>query len=153
MMKYPNFSPSAIFLISFGIALLLSWTHPWHVSLFMNDETMRLSGLVILLISFILNTFAYKEFKKSLTPHAPFSTPTVLIHNGIFSFSRNPVYLALVLSQCGLGFVFDSVWLIIASIVLLTVLHYVIIADEEKVLGDTFKERYTDYKKRTRRWL
>ena len=153
MMKYPNFSPSAIFLITFGVALLLSWIHPWHVSLFMNNDTMRLSGLVILLLSFILNTLAYREFKKSLTPHAPFSTPKVLLQKGIFAFSRNPVYLALVLSQCGLGFVFDSVWLIIASIVLLIVLDYVIIVDEEKVLENTFKESYTNYKKRTRRWL
>ena len=119
----------------------------------MDEGNIRLTGVVILLISLTLNILADREFKKSLTPHAPFTTPNALIQKGIFALSRNPVYIALVLSQFALGFVFDTVWLLLGSVVLLILLHYVIVLDEEKMLESIFKERYRDYKKLTRRWL
>lgn len=131
----------------------LSWVQPWHLSLYMDDEMIRLTGLVFLFTSLTLNTLAYREFKKSLTPHAPFTTPKVLIQKGVFTFSRNPVYLALVLSQFGLGFIFGTVWLLLGSLILLTVLHYVVVADEEKILESIFKNDYVRYKQHTRRWL
>lgn len=131
----------------------LSWVQPWHLSLCMDDEMIRLTGLVFLFTSLTLNTLAYREFKKSLTPHAPFTTPKVLIQKGVFTFSRNPVYLALVLSQFGLGFIFGTVWLLLGSLILLTVLHYVVVADEEKILESIFKNDYVRYKQHTRRWL
>lgn len=153
-MKYIRLlSPSALFLITFVTAMSFSWLYPWHLSLFIDYKMIRMTGVVILLTGLTLNILAYREFKKSLTPHAPFSTPKVLIQKGIFTFSRNPVYLALVLSQFGLGLVFDTVWLLLGSILLLIMLHYVIIPDEEKILESTFKEDYLHYQQDTRRWI
>lgn len=152
-MKYPKLSPSALFLITFATAMSLSWVHPWHLSLYMDDEIIRLTGLVFLFTSLTLNILAYREFKKFLTPHAPFTTPKVLMQKGVFTLSRNPVYLALVLSQFGLGFVVDTVWLLLGSLILLTVLHSVVVADEEKILESIFKNDYVRYKQHTRRWM
>lgn len=119
----------------------------------MDDETMRLSGLVLLLAGLTLNTLAYREFKKYLTPHAPFMKPKVLIKNGVFAVSRNPVYLALVLSECGLAFVFDSLWFLFNAAILWIVLDTVIVRDEEKILDSIFNQDYKNYKKMTRRWI
>lgn len=152
-MKYPDLSPSVLFFITLIIGIFLSWLNPWHLSLYLEKETLRLAGLTVLFISILLNAFAYRMFKKHLTPHAPFKNPLVLIQKGIFSLSRNPVYLALVLSQCGLGFVFDTVWLLLTAFILLILLQYLIVLGEEKVLERRFKKSYEDYKKGTRRWL
>jgi len=152
-MKYPDLSPSVLFFITLIIGIFLSWMKPWHWSLYLGNETLRWSGLAILFISILLNTLAYRMFKKHLTPHTPFGIPTVLIDRGIFSLTRNPVYLALVLSQCGLGFVFDTVWLLLSAVVLLIMLDIVIIPDEEKILEGTFLKDYEEYKNNTRRWL
>jgi protein-S-isoprenylcysteine O-methyltransferase Ste14 len=119
----------------------------------MDDTAVRLMGVVILITSLMINILAYREFKKFLTPHTPFVKPKVLIQNGIFALSRNPVYLALVLSECGLAFVFDTLWLLISAAVLLIVIDAVIIQGEEKVLKSTFNKDYEYYKKKTRRWL
>lgn len=152
-MKYPKLSPSALFLITFTTAMSLSWVHPWHLSLYMDDKMIRLTGLVFLFTSLTLNILAYREFKKSLTPHAPFTTPKVLMQKGVFTFSRNPVYLALVLSQYGLGFVFDTVWLLLTALILLILLQYLIVLNEEKILERRFKKSYEHYKKTTRPWI
>lgn len=152
-MKYPELSPSVLFLSTLSTGIFISWIQPWHLSLYLQNRVIQSVGLFLLVISLILNTLAYREFKKSRTPHAPFAIPTVLIDRGIFSFSRNPVYLALVISHGGLGFVFDTVWLLIAALILLALLHCFIIPEEEKVLARTFKERYEHYKQHTRRWF
>lgn len=153
MKHFKQLSPSSLFLITFTAGIFFSWIYPWHLSLFVDQEVLRLSGVVILLTSLILNILSHREFKKSHTPHAPFSTPKVLIQNGVFSFSRNPVYLALVLSQFGLGFVFDTIWLLMSTLILWTLLDYMVIPDEEKILESRFNVEYISYKQHTRRWF
>ncbi len=152
-MKYPKLSPTVLFLITIIMGMLLSWIKPWHWSLYLEYTVARSIGLVLLVTSFLLNTLAYREFKKSRTPHAPFMKPKVLITNGVFSVSRHPVYLALVLSECGLAFIFDSLWLLVTGVLLWGLLDSVIVRDEEKVLHSTFDQKYQNYMKMTRRWI
>jgi len=146
-------TPSVLFLITFFSGFVLSLIQPWHLTYYMDDTVVRLTGIVLLFTSLMINILAYRKFKKFLTPHAPFVKPKVLIQNGVFALSRNPVYLALVLSMCGLAFVFDTFWLFLSAAVLLTVLDTVIIPGEEKILKGAFYKDYEDYKNKTRRWL
>lgn len=152
-MKYPKLSPSVLFLITLVIGMFLSWLQPWYLTQYLEHTVVQPIGFVLLIISLILNTLAYREFKKSQTPHAPFMKPKVLIKNGVFSVSRNPVYLALVLTEFGLAFILDMVWFLPSALILWMTLHYLIIPDEEKILERIFKEKYTHYKQHTRRWF
>lgn len=149
----PKLSPSALFLMTFAVGIVLSWYMPWHASLLVNVSLLPFLGIVLLLVSLILNTLSYRAFQKHNTPYAPFSEPQMLIQKGIFGLSRNPVYLALILSQLGLAFVFDNIWLVLGSVVLYFALDYLIVPQEEKILAHTFKETYLRYKRVTRRWL
>jgi len=146
-------TPSVFYLITFFSGFVLSLIQPWHLTYYMDDTVVRLTGIVLLFTSLMINILAYRKFKKFLTPHAPFVKPKVLIQNGVFALSRNPVYLALVLSMCGLALVFDTFWLFLSAAVLLTVLDTVIIPGEEKILKGAFYKDYEDYKNKTRRWL
>ena len=152
-MKDIRVSPSVLFIVTSFLGFIISWVLPWRMTQYIDYKVIQVLGLTLLYISLILNILAYKMFKDHSTPHAPFSLPTELIVQGVFDFSRNPVYLALVLSQCGLGFIFDTVWLLVMSILLLISLHYFIVLDEEKLLEARFKEKYKRYKERTRRWF
>ncbi len=152
-MKYLRFSPSVLFLITLLIGMFLSWVQPWHWTSYLEYVVVQSIGLILLFISLLLNTLAYREFKRYHTPHAPFMQPKVLIQNGVFSVSRHPVYLALVLSECGLAFVFDSVWVLFIAVLLWGLLDIFIVRDEEKILNSTFKKEYIHYKKMTRRWI
>ena len=140
-------------MITLLVGLFLSRVHPWHLTPYLEYAVLRSIGIVLLLISLILNVLAYRAFRNALTPHAPFMKPKVLIKNGIFAVSRNPIYLALVLSEFGLAFVFDSIWLLVTALLLWVVLDRLIVRDEEKMLHSTFNQEYISYKKMTRRWL
>ena len=152
-MKQSKLTPSALFLITFVSGLVLSWIQPWHFTLYLEYTVVQSIGVVLLFISLILNSLAYREFKKSVTSHAPFIKPKVLIKNSVFSLSRNPVYLALILAESGLAFVFDTIWILFTAGILWIILDIIIVGPEEKVLENTFKHEYENYKKMTRRWL
>lgn len=152
-MKSRKISPSVLFLMTFTIGLFLSWKLPWHWTPYLEYIVIQFIGLVLLSISLLFNTLAYRKFKRYHTPHAPFMIPKVLIQNGVFSLSRHPVYLALVLSECGLAFVFDSVWFVFTAVLLWVLLDTVIVPAEEKILNSTFNQEYINYKRMTRRWL
>lgn len=152
-MKQTKITPSLLFLITFITGLFLSWIKPWNFTPYIESDIIQLIGIVILLSSFLINIFAYREFKKSLTPHAPFVKPKVLIQKGIFALSRNPVYLALVLAESGLAFILDTPWLLFSTVILFIMLDIFIVRDEEKVLHSLFKEDYEYYQTKTRKWV
>lgn len=152
-MKKTKLTPVFMFMITFVSGLILTWFYPYHLSSYIDGSVVRLTGISLLVCSLILNVLAYREFKKSYTPYEPFMEPKKLIENGIFSLSRNPVYLALVLSQAGLAFIFDMMWLILTTLLLWILLDSIIVRDEEKLLEITFLGRYKKYKRKTRRWL
>ena len=134
-------------------ACILEWWIPLHFTEFMDYNTVRLIGVMFLFLSLFLNIISYRAFKKFQTPYSPFSTPRVLIQRGIFRFSRNPVYLALIISQLGIGLILNSIWMLISSAFLMILLDRYIITKEEQCLMNHFPEQYKDYKSKTRRWI
>ena len=152
-MKQLRVAPTVLFLITFALGFILLWIHPWQLTLYIKSQLVQVIGITLLLTSLILNTLAYRAFKKAFTPHAPFEEAKVLITNSVFSLSRNPVYLALVLSQCGMAFVFDSVWIVISSLLLIILLQFLVIKEEENMLQELFEKSYEAYKQKTRRWI
>lgn len=76
-----------------------------------------------------------------------------LVIGGIYQISRNPIYLgdALLIAgaTCWLG---QPVGLIVVALFVLFIDGFQIPA-EERALGRLFGERYTDYRRDTRRWL
>ena len=76
-----------------------------------------------------------------------------LVTSGPYAFSRNPMYMGLVLVYSGLVCLFAVTWA--APILLLLILYTQVgvIAPEERYLDRTFGDTYRVYRKRVRRWL
>lgn len=93
------------------------------------------------------------ELRRHRTPVEPWQTPSMLVTSGIYSFSRNPIYLALTVALTGFAVMFDTWWLIVSAAVLWIVLDRVVIRGEERLVGATFPEEYAAYRGRVSRWL
>ena len=76
-----------------------------------------------------------------------------IISNGPFRYSRNPSYVALVLSATGLGLVLNSVPVLAGVPLGFIVLAYWVVPAEERYLAAVLKDHYTAYLARVRRWL
>src|SRR5262249_49201394 len=78
---------------------------------------------------------------------------TALVVNGIYRWSRNPIYLAMPLAYVGLAIAAGSAWAIALLIPLLVAMNIGVISREERHLEREFGDAYRAYKSRVRRWL
>ena len=83
----------------------------------------------------------------------PRDPTTAIVVEGPFRFSRNPLYLSLILAYLGITLLVNALWPLLLLPPLLVVLHWGVIAREERYLEAKFGESYRVYKARVRRWL
>ena len=110
-------------------------------------------GLVPVAIGVTLALSGARLFRRAGTAIEPWGTPSALVVEGPYRFSRNPMYLGLALSLLGLAVWLGTLtpFLVIPLFVwLITVLF---IRPEEQRLEDRFGSRYLAYKARVHRWV
>ena len=78
---------------------------------------------------------------------------TALVTAGMYRYSRNPMYLGLVLLTLAATMFFGT-WLgIVIIVAFIFLLNFLQIIPEEEALLDIFGEEYVEYKKKVRRWI
>jgi protein-S-isoprenylcysteine O-methyltransferase Ste14 len=87
------------------------------------------------------------------TTYHPHKKPTALVVSGPYRFSRNPMYLSILLSLTGFAFLFGHAAPFAVPPLCAAAITRVFIRREEKLLEAKFGEQYRDFIKRTRRWL
>ena len=86
--------------------------------------------------------------------NVPTNMPTRSIADtGPYRFTRNPIYLAMMLGLVGLAIAFDSLWLLVMLVPFFLVIRYGVVAREEAYLERKFGKIYRRYRARVRRWL
>ncbi len=143
--------------VVFGIPLLASIILQWLVPLSLPEgiPTVVLIplgiALVIAGISFIL--LARREFARTSQSMEPGHPISHVIRTGVFSVSRNPLYLGIVMTLSGGAFVFNALWILIFLVPSIILCHYILIASEERYLERKFGKEYLEYTASVRRWL
>lgn len=95
---------------------------------------------------------AFRRAKTTMNPMKP-DTTSSLVTSGVFGFTRNPMYLSLVIYLIAWA-VYLSSWP--ALFVLPAFVLYIDrfqIAPEERTMSSLFGSEYVAYKGRVRRWL
>ena len=109
-------------------------------------------GLVPLLLGFLLISQARDELEKYDTPHN-FSPSTILVKSGVFNFSRNPMYLGMILTLVGIAILFQNPFSLLAPAFFFLVIELKFIPFEEEKMTAEIGESYLQYKQNVRRWL
>lgn len=105
------------------------------------------------LCGFALTASSAFYFKKSATAIRPFETSTALVKGGPYRFTRNPMYLGMVLILIGTAIYLGSLtpWFVIP--VFFLIIQEWFIKHEEPFLENIFGKEYQDYKCKVRRWI
>ena len=109
---------------------------------------MIISGLIIILSAIIL----FKKYQTTITPLNP-SNATKLITDGIYKFSRNPMYLGLLLVLVGISIILNLTGGFFFILLFILYINLFQIIPEENAMVDLFKDEFLEYKKNVRRWI
>ena len=109
---------------------------------------MIISGLIIILSAIIL----FKKYQTTISPLNP-SNATKLITDGIYKFSRNPMYLGLLFVLFGISIILNPTGGLFLIPLFILYLNIFQIVPEENAMVDLFKDEFLEYRKNVRRWI
>ncbi len=143
-MKWIDIPP--VWLFGFAILTLLSKS-------VISMTAFPLVGGVVVLVGLALMVAAVLRMWQAKTTPIPHMQPSALVADGIFAFSRNPIYLgdAIVLGGLAIRWGAPLGLLLIPAFVWVIAQRF--IKAEEARLQAGFGAAFADYCKKTRRWL
>lgn len=80
-------------------------------------------------------------------------TPTYLLTQGPYRFTRNPMYIAELMLWLGWAIFYGSFIIFIALLVMAPLMNKRVVAREERDLEARFGESFLEYKNRVPRWI
>lgn len=101
----------------------------------------------------MLMALAVMEFRKHRTTLIPHETPERMIQSGIFSRTRNPIYLGDVMLLAGFILSWDAVLSLPLIPIFMWVLEKRFVLPEENRLRRSFRMDFARYADKTRRWF
>ncbi len=149
-MKALKITPPVYLFLSIAIMLLLHFLLPKTRVL---PFPWNLFGIIPLVLGIFMNLVADRSFKKNKTTVKPLEESTALITDGVFRFSRHPMYLGFVLILLGITSLMGSLTPYIIVFGFAVFMHLVFIKFEEIKLEKTFGEAWLRYKRKVRQWI
>ena len=126
----------------------------WLIAPPVRAVTIDVLGLIPLLMGIALLLWCVREFyvagRGTLAPWTP---PQHLVVTGLYRFSRNPMYVAVVLILVGWTIVFRSWPLAVYALAIGVGFHVRVILGEEPWLARTFGDEWLRYKSQVPRWF
>ena len=150
MMSHKPPHPSAYFLGALAAMLALHLYWPvWQVS----GAWIGYAGLVLVGLGLGMNIWAASAFQQAGTPVKPFTPCKALVTQGVYRYSRNPMYLGMLLILAGLWASLGSLSPGLVFPPLVWVLQTRFIGVEERQLEDSLGEAFRAYRSKVRRWF
>lgn len=145
-----DFRPPRIALFLVVIAALLHWATPLN---YINVYSSHMFGAILGLVGFTMMIWGWWLFKKHGVAICPTSATARLVTHAIYRFTRNPMYLGLILMLVGLAIYVGTSPFYLAAVAFFVVINWVFCPYEEAKLVNVFGQEYLNYKSRVRRWL
>ena len=142
--------PPVLFLILLAALGILWAVHPVGMNI-RPDAAMPWD--VPLALGIVILIWARVHFKKKDAEIHTFREPKSLVSDGIFRFSRNPMYLGFSLILLGAAFFVNTWCALLAPLAFLLAANFWYIPHEERTLRSIFGKAYDDYAWSVRRWI
>ncbi len=110
-------------------------------------------GLVLIALGAIINMWAVRLLLEKNTTLEFHGMASVLVTDGPYRLSRNPVYLGSIFVCLGLAILLGSLTAIVFPAALFWILNALYVPPEETALQTRFGGPYLDYKRKVRKWL
>ena len=104
------------------------------------------------IVCIVAGVLQFRASSTTVNPTRPDKTAT-LVTGGIYTYTRNPMYVGMTLMLLGWSLWLGSVYALILPVTFVLYMNRFQIAPEEKALHARFGTEFLTYKSRVRRWL
>jgi len=110
-------------------------------------------GAILALAGLGVTMTAANRFHWIRTNIRTFNEPTLMVTDGLFSWSRNPMYLGMAAFLVGLGVALGTLSPLLVATAFIVITDRWYIRFEEVAMRRKFGDAYVGYTERTRRWF
>ncbi len=148
-----RFPPPFVYLISIGLGILVHrFVRPWPV-LSLEGLNRAALGLAVVVVGLGLVGAAFGLFKRTGQEPEPWKPTPSILSDGIYRYSRNPMYFGLAVVQMGVGLGLGNLWIVVFTVLSQVAVYFIAVRPEEAYLEGKFGDEYRSYKARVRRWI
>ena len=147
-----RFPPPFVTLFTCLAMGLIAWALPGWIS--PTGTSMEVAGAALIVGLFLLMS-AVLSFRKAKTTINPvhIDRASSIVTTGIFSFTRNPMYLGMSIIITSLAIALGNLWFLLGTVFFIGFITRFQIFPEERVMLEKFGAEYDQYCRRVRRWI
>jgi protein-S-isoprenylcysteine O-methyltransferase Ste14 len=112
-----------------------------------------LLGLIPLVLGVWINIAADRAFHQAQTTVKPFERSSALLQEGIFRWTRNPMYLGFMLILLGVNTLLGTLSPFLVIVPFGVLMELLFIREEERMLEAIFGDAWRRYRSKVRKWL
>lgn len=142
--------PPSLFLFCILLMVVLYY---WAPGVILIPYPINLIGIVFVPLGWGIPIRISRKFASINTEIHTFKRPGKLTTNGLFKYTRNPIYLGFLVGLIGTFILLGNVTSMIGVILFFISANFWYIPFEEKQLEKEFGGAYKAYKSRVRRWI
>jgi protein-S-isoprenylcysteine O-methyltransferase Ste14 len=144
--------PPLLYVLTFLSAVFIQKRFPIDDRWF-RLQLVTIAGFLLLVIAAFFLFKSLRQFFQTKNTVILIKPASSLQTTGIYSMTRNPMYVGLAIVYLAITCFVGNWWNIILFPVLILIVQEYIIRREEKYLEIEFGEAYEQYKRKVRRWL
>jgi len=148
-----NFVPPPVY---GALSLLTMWWLHHSAPLACTNATWPIVvGWIYVVLGLAIDAVAILQFRKHKTTINPLKpqNSSALITNGLYRFTRNPMYLGMALLLVGAALIMRCLSPMFMPVVFCLVVTGLQILPEERILTQKFGDDFRQYRRRVRRWF
>lgn len=113
----------------------------------------KMLGMVGVVVGSLIAFVGVWQFRRQRTTLKPFQPSSALVTGGLYAYSRNPMYLGMLVVFLGLTVIAGSLSAWLVPPFFYAALRWRFIRVEEAMLTERFGHAYREYCGRVRRWV
>lgn len=127
--------------------------HYWMPLAKVLDESWDKVGIALIILGVLVVIGPAIAFRRAATTVRPFHDSSALVVSGMYRYTRNPMYVGMVVVLIGVAVLLGDLSPFIMPFVFVPVLTVRVIKHEEQMLQESFGDDYRELMKSVRRWI